>query len=232
MNWTIGRIIDFEYFLRQDMRCSDNEYLKKRDRDIYINYIVPKGVTSRKEMLFLWLKAIKDSINNRDNNSNIFIGDMYEESLTILKAIFIIIGVMTGISLCVVFFSYTGQQPLNVAYFFALTLLPQICLLLILSASFIISRLKPYIKMPATVRSNASRSLLIYPLIGLIIENIFISIKKRTIEKLFVERSAEERELFISTIGIIRQEHQVYGSLFLIQTFILMQIFGIAFNLG
>ncbi|MBF0229645.1 MAG: DUF2868 domain-containing protein [Desulfamplus sp.] len=237
MNWTIGRIIDFEYFLREDMRCSDNEYLKKRDRDIYNNYVLPKGVTSRKEMLFLWLKAIKDSINNRDNNSNIFIGDMYEESLTILKAIFIIIGVMTGISLCVAFFSYTGQQPLNIAYFLALTLIPQICLLLILLASFIISRLKTSINLPSTVRSKTVRSnpslpLLTYSLIGLLIENIFVSIKKRAIEKLFLQRSAKERELFISTIGIIKQEHQVYGSLFLIQTFILMQLFGIAFNLG
>ncbi|MBF0377309.1 MAG: DUF2868 domain-containing protein [Desulfamplus sp.] len=237
MKWTLGRIIDFEYFLRQDMRCNDNEYLKKRDRDIYNNYILPKGVTSRKEMLFLWLNAVKESINNRNNSSDIFIGDMYEESLTILKAIFIVIGVMTGISLCIAFFSYTGQHPLNVAYFFALTLIPQICLLFILLASFIISRLKPYINLPSnvrskTVRSNGALSLFTYPLIGLIIENIFMAIKKRAIEKLFVERSAEQRELFMSTIGIIRQEHQVYGSLFLIQTFILMQIFGIAFNLG
>ena len=153
IKWTTGKIIDLEYFLSQDKdtNLNDEQKIKKRDRDIYLNNIYPKGVTSRRQMLLMWLEAMKkshfDNISiysaNRKNLQNgkteddsLFIGDVYEEFLTILKIVFIFAGFMAGVSLCLTFFSYTGRQPLNVSYFFTLVLFPQICLLAFLAASF------------------------------------------------------------------------------------------------
>ncbi|MBF0413052.1 MAG: DUF2868 domain-containing protein [Desulfamplus sp.] len=241
MKWTIGHIIDFEYFLHQDSNSNDEDYLKKRDKDIYLNYILPKakGIASRKQMLLLWLEAMKsgwfvNSSKEKENrseehnrkkeqhgtmtDSNLFIGDMYEEFLSLLKIVFVTFGIMSGVLLCLTFFSYRGLQPLNVAYFLTLTLLPQICLLTILALSFFISKFNIVNK----------TTLFPYPLVGVIIENIFMAIIRRVSRKL----SEKKRESFLSAISVIKHGQQVYGLLFFLPIFIVMQIFGMAFNVG
>ncbi|MGD9731391.1 MAG: DUF2868 domain-containing protein, partial [Desulfamplus sp.] len=235
IKWTTGKIIDLEYFLSQDKdtNLNDEQKIKKRDRDIYLNNIYPKGVTSRRQMLLMWLEAMKkshfDNISiysaNRKNLQNgktedvsLFIGDVYEEFLTILKIVFIFAGFMAGVSLCLTFFSYTGRQPLNVSYFFTLVLFPQICLLAFLAASFFISKFN-------TIHRTG---LFPYPLAGLIIENIFMALSRRVVRKL----SVEKKDAFLSAVGVIRHGEQVYGFLFFYPIFIVMQVFGMAFNVG
>ncbi len=218
MKWTVGNIIDLEYFLRQDNRLNDDKYLKKRDRDIYLNSVIPQGVVSRKDMLLLWLKEMKKSQLIDNNKKALFIGDMYEEFLSLLKTIFMVSGGLLGIVFCLTFFSYKGSEPLNVAYFFTLVLLPQISLLAILLAFFSISKLNTINK----------AGLFPYPIVGFMVEKIFMAISKRVLR----EFSAEKRDSFLSAIGVIRQGEQVYGFIFFYPIFIVMQIFGMAFNVG
>lgn len=226
IKWTTGRIIDFEYFLRQDTISSDENYLRKRDRDIYLNHIQPE--IDRGTILLMWLEAMKSveikAINIGDKINGFFSpGDMYEDLLYLLRTLFLIAGIVTGISLSLTFFSYTGSQPLNVTYFFALTLFPQICLLLILAASFSLS-----IFNLNKIRFVKRSGFLPYPLIGAVVENIFMAMNRRVIHNI----SSQRRDSLMSAIGIIKEGRQVYGLLFFWPVFIVMQLFGVAFNIG
>ncbi|MBF0211124.1 MAG: DUF2868 domain-containing protein [Desulfamplus sp.] len=216
MRWTTAQIIDFEYLLQQDS-SSDEDYLKKRDRDIYLNKIMPKGVTSKSQMLLFWLDAMKSDKNRQYEKSSkygetsIFIGDMYDDAIYILKISFAILGILAGLSICLTLFSYTGEEPLNIAYFFALTLFPQLLFLFIFLLSFL-----SYKKLPQ------------YHIIYLAFEPIFLFLQKRVFKK----ELAYKGEKIISAIKIIKHCKEVYGSLFIMPIFIAVQIFGITFNVG
>jgi len=236
IKWTLGRIIDFEYFLRKDMACSDEKDLQKRDREIYINSISPQERTSPGRMLLLlWLEAMRCSetiSNSRDPESGAVKnsgssgdrikiaspGNMYEELLSLLRVIFMILGFMAGVSICLTFFSYTGHEPLNVSYFLALTLLPQICLIVIFSGFFLCLKFK-LIKI---------RRFFLYHLLSLMIERSLLALNRDALHRL----SADKRETLLAALAAVREGQQIYGLLFFWPLFILMQLFGIAFNLG
>lgn len=235
IKWTLGRIIDFEYFLRKDMACSDEKDLQKRDREIYINSISPQETTSPGRMLLLWLEAmrcseaisnsgdpesgeVKNSGSSGDRIKIFSPGTMYEEWLSLLRVIFMILGFMAGVSICLTFFSYTGHEPLNVSYFLALTLLPQICLIVIFSGFFLCLKFK-LIKI---------RRFFLYHLLSLMIERSLLALNRGALQRL----SADKRETLLAALAAVREGQQIYGLLFFWPLFILMQLFGIAFNVG
>lgn len=231
IKWTLGRIIDFEYFLRQDSLYSDQSYLEKRDREIYLNRICSKDVTSPGERLLLWLEAMKEYSSIGSNTGNVIDGDsinksfnhfspgaMYEELLSLLRTLFLIIGSVAGVLICLTFFSYTGSQPLNVSYFLALTLLPQIGLIMTLLVFFLI------------VKFNLIhiKKFTPYPFLALLVKNSLMALNRRAMAKL----AADKRESVQAAFAIISEGQQIYGLLFFWPLFILMQLFAIAFNMG
>ncbi|MBF0204629.1 MAG: DUF2868 domain-containing protein [Desulfamplus sp.] len=252
IKWTLGHIINFEYFLRQDAICNDENYLKKRDREIYSKDICSKldgqenthnsNIALRRNMLWMWLEVMKEKYGNvmpgiscengavpRDLSEegvlpanllpgNLLPGNLYEECLSLLRILFLIAGFMTGISICLTFFSYTGRQPLNVSYFLAITLFPQICLIMIFSGFFLVLKFNLI---------NTS-TFIPYPFLGVIIEKSLMAINAKALKKF----SANRQQAFLSAIAVIREGQQVYGLLFFWPMFILMQLFGIAFNMG
>ncbi|MBF0468107.1 MAG: DUF2868 domain-containing protein [Desulfamplus sp.] len=221
--WTLGRIIDFEYCLRQDMTISDDNYLKKRDTEIYINQILPSGLTSPSEIFLIWLESIRKTANENpvrinDTHRNFSPGNMYEECLGLLRVIFLIAGFMAGISVCLAFFSYTGHQPLNVSWFLAITLFPQLCLIMVLSGFFLASR-SGFMQQKRFVP---------YPFLGFVIKQSLMMLSRKSLEKI----SSEKIDAVEATLAIINEGKQVYGLLFFWPLFIIMQLFGIAFNAG
>lgn len=262
LKWTIGDIIDLEYFLKKDLSQTHQTDLKKRDRAIYLDFIRPvlnkenhlngiyhdlpenKGPedniqedhrmegrteknfsgnktrkeTLKKNMIRLWLDAIRAGEKAETSSSILFPGGFYEEIHRVLKFFFIISGILSGISLCASFFSYTGTKPLNIAYFFAITIVPQILLITILLLSFLLTK----------QRLIKRKLLSPYGLISFCVEKFMLLSEK----KIFGKISGLKREKILSVLGIMREGHIVYGFLFFWPVFILMQIFAMGFNIG
>ncbi len=260
LKWTIGDIIDLEYFLKKDLSLTDQSYLKKRDRKIYLNCIEPvlkkdarlkkiyqvlsddtennsnsnskrektdSGIKTddrttidkfRKNIIRLWLHEMRENVKSEISHPFLFPGSFYEEIHKILKILFLILGILAGISLCTSFFSYTGTNPLNVAYFIAITVLPQIFLFTILFLSLFLTKQNIIRKKPFGI----------YGLTGVCVEKFMLWSEK----KIFGKISGIDREKILTLLGIIREGHIVYGFLFFWPIFILFQLFAMGFNVG
>lgn len=219
--WTIGDIINFEYFLSQDSVEPDDTVLRKRDRDIYINEIGPeldsKDQTPQ-NILRLWLGKLKAKEKLKFGSRALFPGDFYEESLSLLRVFFLIAGFTTGTLAAGSFFSYTGRQPLNVSYFFSITVFFQIFILIFFTGFFLLRTRIIFLK----------KSFLPYPLLGRFVEKLLLKFHRNMAGKI----PAEKRSAFYSALGFIKAGKNIYGSLFSWPLFILMQILGIGFNIG
>ena len=258
LKWTIGDIIDLEYFFKKDLSRTDLTNLKTRDREIYIDFIRPmlhedislkeidhylpedtekssnireekkseknfqdNYITNdnfRKNIIRLWLHEMRAKVKSAISHPFLFPGNFYEEIHKILKILFLILGILAGISLCTSFFSYTGTNPLNVAYFIAITVLPQIFLLTILSLSLFLTKQNIISK----------KQFGIYALTGVCVEKFMLWSGK----KIFGKISGIDREKILTLLGIIREGHIVYGFLFFWPIFILFQLFAMGFNVG
>ncbi len=233
--WTIGNIIDLEYALKQDVVCSDEKVLKKRDRQIFFKHVRPclmqqqgednidlsdlfrAGASLRSKVMAVWLERIKaDPIEQHDKEWGVFPGTLYEEVLSLMRIIFFLAGASVGFSLCLSFFSYTGQHPLNISYFLALTLFPQLALLLFFSGFYLILKLKLI----------DQSSFVPYPFLYTAVEKLFMFLNRSLLTKI----SRHQLSAIDTALGIVRQEQQVYGLVFFWPLFLVMQLFGIAFN--
>ncbi|MBF0201712.1 MAG: DUF2868 domain-containing protein, partial [Desulfamplus sp.] len=188
------------------------------------------------QVIFLWLEQIKKkshvpgspgesflgspdefSVGSSVGEPNVFPGSLYEEVLSLMGPAMFLMGIMGGFFLCLSFFSYTGKQPLNVSYFLAGAILPQLLLLLILLAGvFTASKLNP----------GGISSFISYPFLGSMAEKLFMAMNRTILGKI----SPSHMQVISSALSIVRQGREVYGSIFFWPLFMIMQIFAIAFN--
>lgn len=135
------------------------------------------------------------------------------------KGIGIVVGIVLGSILCLSFFTYTGHRPLNVSYFLAATLLPQMVLMVTLILFFVSRKLK------WGHGDGAS-----YPLLHRGIDRLFLFLG-RSLERSFSKGISNEKRVQLSaSLGVLRRTRQIYGTLFFWPLFKQMQLFGMAFN--
>jgi len=226
IEWTISDVLDLEYLLKQNASVEDDQEIHKRDRERFINEISPElhldttGDVNvfRKEMIKLWLDKQKHEETNKTGSQTFFPGIFFDETIHLLNRWFLLAGLLTGISVCLSFFSYTGTQPINVSYFIGVTVFLQIILLLFFTGSFLLS----------TRGSIFSRSWVPYPLLSLFVKKLILKFNKKLITKIPVEK----REKIISVFGLMHSGNKVYGLLFFWPLCILVQLFGVGFNIG
>ncbi|MFO7751166.1 MAG: DUF2868 domain-containing protein [Desulfobacteraceae bacterium] len=217
-DWTIGDVVNFEYFLNQGSNRAEGAVSRERDRKLYLEGIQPElGPGEEKKpgrVLKLWLERQKQEQTSTD----LLPGDFYEESLRLLRLFFLIAGFGAGILVCGSLFSYTGSNPLNVFYFLSITVFFQLFLLVFLAGSFLLrsrfSRLSPFFKP--------------FPLLGRLVEKMLL----KTCLTLAGKVSAEQRSALYAAAGGARKQTRTHGTLFLWPVFILMQLLGVGFNLG
>ncbi|SLM28572.1 conserved membrane hypothetical protein [Desulfamplus magnetovallimortis] len=244
--WTPGRIIDLEYALNQEMMCEDEALLAERDRKIYLNHILEPeqrqennnpdllhraglNASFRRRLMSVWLanlseKSWPDSKIPGDFSDGSFFsakdeltpGNLYEELMSVLRIILVTSGIFTGLALCVSFFSYTGQQPLNISYFLAFILFPQLALILFFILFSLVLKMK-LISQSAFVP---------YPFLYTAVEKLFMFMNRSLLQRI----SHDQKQAFLSAIGIIRNGQKVYGLVFFWPLFMAMQLFGVAFN--
>ncbi|ACN15282.1 hypothetical protein HRM2_21840 [Desulforapulum autotrophicum HRM2] len=212
--WTIGDVIDLEYLLGQDSRIEDEKILAERDRRLYLEKIGPLVAQTRplpRTLVRLWLFFM-------GQNTGTLPGVLVDGGFRLLRGGFLVGGVMTGFLACLSLFSYTGRMPLNISYFFGVILVPQTLLLFLTLAGLLVM----------VVRPDKGVGFGIYPVLGLAVERALIRLFQKTLGRL----SRMKQDALMSALGSFRRSRRAHGHLFLWPLFVLMQIFGVGFNLG
>ena len=118
VSWKISDLIDFEWFLAEDSDL-DDKTLRSRDRQIYEKISrakAPSQSESRGDIFRAWLEE------RRAQASEASPGDYFLTAWQTLSVCSAIFGVSLGISVAAaVLLTYRGQEPVNVAWFFACT---------------------------------------------------------------------------------------------------------------
>ncbi len=221
-NWKINEIINLEYFIYKDNLIEDSSEISERDerdRNIYINEIKPflkKPEESSGNIIKRWLESRKDK--ELKSNISALPGDLYSEVYSLIIFIFTISGFLSGISLTLSFLLYKGSQPVNISAYFSIFVLMQIVMVLLLIL-FMISGLQ-------TKRFKR------FSITALLLNSFFkkatLKIKNFSGEKI----SKKRKQSFHSLSGLITGKKQIYGTLFSWPLFIIVQFFGIGFNIG
>lgn len=223
--WTIGDLIDLEYLLGQEDKVEDQKILEERDRGIYLEKIAPILTNSddrriaekplsgaiTAHIVWLWVHFM-------GKLQGFLPGAFIDTGFRFLRGLFLVWGGVTGVIVCLSLFSYTGSLPLNVSYFFGVILLPQTLLLLFTLAGLVLMKFRP--------EKNSKFG--IYPALGLALERFAARLFRRAMTRL----SGDKKEALLAALGSFRRSRNVNSQLFLWPLFVLMQLFGVGFNLG
>ncbi|MDY0219719.1 MAG: DUF2868 domain-containing protein [Desulfobacterium sp.] len=219
--WTMGDLIDLEYLLGQEGRVEDQKILEERDRRIYLEKIAPLVVDSSDGIMAekpLPETLVRLWVSFMGQVQGFLPGAYIDSGFRFLRGLFLVWGFVTGLIVCLSLFSYTGRLPLNVSYFFGVILLPQTLLLLFTLAGLVMMKVRP----GKTSRFG------IYPALGLALERSAARLFRRGLGRL----SGEKQKALLAALGSFRRSRNVNSRLFLWSLFVLMQLFGVGFNLG
>ena len=118
VSWKIADVIDFEWFLAEDGDVDDAE-LRARDGQIFKTIsptIVSRTAESRKEIFRAWLET------RRSQTPQTPPGEHFLSAWQTLSVLSALAGAAIGISVAAaVLLTYRGDEPVNVAWFFACT---------------------------------------------------------------------------------------------------------------
>jgi hypothetical protein len=221
--WTIADLIDLEFFLNQD-EGEDLDQLAARDRKIYSE--LPSALQGEKSpppvLLRLWLSSRRKALSKKTGESTLP-GQTWQEVLCFFFGAALISGLFSGGGLAFSFLSYSGREPVNVAAYFAVFVLAQVLLFLILTCSAIFRQFQGN----SLIETSLLYRFLRYLFTGLL-HKVMTGMHKRASQKI----SVETRLKWSSSLGNIKQIRQRYGLLFLRPFFLIVQVFGVSFNAG
>jgi hypothetical protein len=212
--WNTAELLDLEFFLHQD-EGEDMERLATRDRAICLT--LPVAVSEQPNVLLRsWLAS------RRAAETTALPGALWQELFVLLSGAAALAGLSSGAGLAFSLLAYSGTQPVNVAAYFAIFVLLQLTLILLLTASIFCSNLRGI---------SILESSLLYRLTG----RLFFWLLERctTAGRRATSRiSAETRMNWAAHANSFKSLRQRHGLLFLRPFFLLAQLFGISFNLG
>ncbi len=216
-NWNYSDCIDLEYFFHRDTN-DPPEYLRERDRNIFLKKT--EQTSSRppgnRELINLWLKErIGHEFQGTENKSP---GEIFQDTLSLLKGLCVIGGSLSGIAAGLSFFSYSGTTPVNVFQFLILFIFSQILLTFLMGLSFTLRRLVGGISFPTFY--------------SLFFGRIFSKITQMSCNRWNKNLSATKKNSIGLAMGLIKSHNHVYGSLFFWPLFTLSQILALFFNAG
>ena len=118
VSWKIADVIDFEWFLAEDGDV-DDAALRVRDRQIFEKISLANAsrrAKSRKDIFRAWLEI------RRSQTSEMPPGEYFLTAWQTLSVLSAVVGAAIGISVAAaVLLTYRGDEPVNVAWFFACT---------------------------------------------------------------------------------------------------------------
>jgi hypothetical protein len=213
--WNTADLLDLEFLLQQD-EGEDMARLAARDREIFA--ALPEQEAGDALLLRGWLERRK---LDADKDSGAMPGSLWQELVFLCAIAAGLAGLSAGSGLAFSFLAYSGAAPVNVAAYFAVFVLLQLGLLLLLAASVLCGRLRG---------ADFLASSLLYRLAGRLF--FWLSGKCAAAGRRASSHFAAEQRLSwaarAGSLGTFRQRR----SLLLRPLFLLAQLFGISFNVG
>jgi hypothetical protein len=219
--WNIADLIDLEFFLNQD-DGEDLDSLAARDRQIYIDLPSATQEAEPPKLLRAWISSRRDALHREDGEIALP-GRTWQEMLCLFFSIALFAGLFSGGGLAFSFLAYSGREPVNVAAYFAAFVLVQALLFLLLAGSAFLRRIQG---------KNIIEASLLYRLLRRLFTGLLHKIMAGVQKKASQKVSAETRLKWSSYNSSIRQIRQRYGLLFLRPFFLVVQVFGVSFNIG
>jgi hypothetical protein len=215
-NWQYQDIIDLEFFLRQD-NDQKSSALHSRDRQIYLQQQELQGADipeTPSSLMRLWLQARRAKYPDPTTLPGI----IAHEAHALLRLFLIISGLITGGSAGMLFFTYAGEEPVNVLHFLVVFVFTQLlfALIMILRGGLLQLGLK---SLPPTLSAR---------LMDFLTKRISGYLLRQSNKTL----SANQRLSLNATLGQIKATNTTYGSLLFWPLFQLIQLLTIAFNIG
>ena len=214
-----------DFFLRSDEREGDDSVhtsAAERDRDIYLNHIQPftndDQTASSAHIIRAWLEQRRESEKTDTGSQTVLPGEIFDESYRLLGTGLLILGIMAGAGLAFSFLNYKGTAPLNVSVYLGGFILPQVLLLLLFLGTCLIRK-----AMRSTLHSSV-----IHTLLRKLMTRMIVTFKRRALKNL----TGSKRDSLEAMVGLVKERRPISGSLFYWPVFMLVQLFGIGFNLG
>ena len=115
--WKLDDIIDFEYFQHLDQETPEAE-LHRRDRDLYLQLQrqgEEPGNLPRRHLLRRWLNERRQHHDPQPGGATP--GGVVVRTLTLLRRLAALKGLIVGLAAGLAFFTYSGETPVNVFHF-------------------------------------------------------------------------------------------------------------------
>lgn len=221
--WHIFDFIDLEYFMDLD-RQADPAALKQRDREIYQAVVVPAASkdpeteTDRSLIIRLWLEAMREAYQ-KDSDPKLLPARLTVQIYRLLVRIMIVSGLIMGGSAAFTLLWYTGEQPVNVTVYLGFFVVLQLMLLFMLPFYFMARKMS---------KPSSRESFDLYRLTGSFMVSLVSRFKKGLVRRV----STEKQMQFQSAMGLLKARSSIYSSLFFWPFFILIQLFGLMFNIS
>lgn len=220
-SWHIEDLVDLEFFLQQIEQEEIIDSPSSRDREIYLQRIAPKlpagTAPSRRLIVKLWLESRREIEKEERGSQSMLPGEIFSQVRRLVAGGLLFAGILSGGWLAASLLSYRGTEPVNVSLYVVLLVLTQAGLATITTLFLLMRGL--HWRVSGGLPYTLLRSLLI-AVLGLM--------RKKLGERVTGERRAE----FAAVIGLLKGRGAMYGSLFFWPFFLLVQTFGVGFNLG
>ncbi len=214
--WNTAALLDLEFFMQQD-EGEDINRLSARDREIFS--ALPEKEAADAQLLRCWLECRKKKAEQK----NIALpGSLWQELIFLFALAAGLAGLISGGGAAFSLLAYSGAEPVNVAGYFALFVLLQIALYLLLAGSFFCSKCQG---------GSMLTSSLLYRLAG----RLFFWLLDKSAaagRRASSHISAEQRLSWAAHAGSVKSLRQRHGLLLLRPFFLLAQLFGISCNIG
>ncbi len=203
--WTIADLLDFEYLLAADAEVDD---ALLRTRDQALNDPDPDPASLDRRTLFQrWLEA------RRHTATDALPGEHFRTSWQTLLTLAVLAGLGIGVSLTAGLLHYRGEEPVNVAWFFAATVGVQLLLIAVALSVWLLRRVTGVL--------DDFRPL--HALLALALQTLSAGLRRLP---------GEQRDRLRALFATIRQRREIYGSLTVWPLLVVTQLFGVCFNVG
>lgn len=221
-NWNYQDIIDLEYFLQLDGNKKNAE-LQKRDRAIYLAHTENRAEatdTASSEdapaLLKLWLDALREM----SPTATILPGSYAAEAHALLRIVLILSGLFIGSSAGLTFLGYSGSTPVNVLNFLILFVFSQLVMTLLLLSRGVLGRL-------SATGTKLSKSIALR-MVSAASARLVAWLLRRGEQKI----DAAQRLAMQAALGRVQAAGSIYKGIFYWPVFLLVQLFGVSFNIG
>jgi len=219
-DWSLADLLDLEFLFSRDGELLDSdteEKLNRRDRGIYLEIKdsckQPDDIDRRSCLLRSWLSARRAALL-RDNKQSVLPGALFRELIRISSWTFFLVALTGGWGLAMSYLGYSGKTPVNVATFLGLFVGSQLLLLSILLFFIIAGRLRTRPRLPLT-----------YSLVRKAVFRLAMKLGR-------LAGASEAYQWLAGLSGSAQKFSNIYGLLFALPFFSLVQLGGVGFNLG